>query len=153
MLDIDFLKEALIECKACGIHTAVDTAGHLPYEYFEKILPYTDLFLYDVKVIDSEKHKKYTGVGNELILSNLSMLTKANARVWIRIPVIFDVNDSIEEMSAIRSLLLEYGYPEKVELLPYHAMGERKYNAIGRHPCSFSAPCEDKMNALNAIFE
>ena len=153
MLYIDFLKEALIECKARGIHTAVDTAGHLPFEYFEKILPYTDLFLYDLKIIDSEKHKKYTGVGNELVLDNLSRIARANARIWIRIPIIHTVNDTVEEMSKVRDLLLKYGYPDKVELLPYHSMGEHKYNAIGKHPCNFSAPSDDKLKELTAVFE
>ena len=74
MLQIDFLEEILKACKENGIHTAVDTAGHVPYERFEQILPYTDLFLYDVKCFDSDKHKQYTGVENQLILKNLKFM-------------------------------------------------------------------------------
>ena len=70
MLQIDFLAEILKKCKENGIHTAVDTAGHIPFESFKKILPYTDLFLYDIKIFDTQKHKQYVGVGNELILEN-----------------------------------------------------------------------------------
>ena len=71
MLQIDFLLEILKKCKENGIHTAVDTAGHVSFEDFKRVLPYTDLFLFDIKVFDSKKHKKYIGVGNELILENL----------------------------------------------------------------------------------
>ena len=75
MLQIDELLELMKKCKDQGLHTALDTAGHVPYEYFERILPYTDLFLYDVKCMDSNKHKKYTGVENRLILENLKNLS------------------------------------------------------------------------------
>ena len=75
MLQIDFLEEILKKCKENGLHTAVDTAGNVPYEYFERILPYTDLFLYDVKCIDEALHKEGTGVSNKRILENLKKLS------------------------------------------------------------------------------
>ena len=84
MLQIEFLTKILKACKENGIHTAVDTAGHVPYERFEQILPYTDLFLYDVKCFDSEKHRQYAGVGNGLILENLKKLLAKSTPVWIR---------------------------------------------------------------------
>ena len=152
MLEIDFLEELLARCKAEGIHTAVDTAGHVPFAYFERILPYTDLFLYDVKIIDSEKHKRYTGAPNELILSNLAKLLKMDRSVWVRIPVIPSINDSAEEITAIRKTLDLYGFPEKVELLPYHAMGEHKYEALGMEAQTFTVPSEEKILQLRKIF-
>ena len=152
MLQIDFLEEILKECKRCGLHTAVDTAGQVPFASFERILPYTDLFLYDVKCYDSEKHKQYTGVGNELILENLARLLRADAGVWVRIPIIAGINDSIEDMTAIRRMLDSCGYPQRVELLPYHAMGEHKYAAIGKKGQSFSVPDTKKMMELRNIF-
>ena len=78
MLQIDFLAEILKKCKENGIHTAVDTAGHIPFERFEKILPHTDLFLYEIKMFDSEMHKKYVGVDNELILENLKKMQQTS---------------------------------------------------------------------------
>ena len=152
MLQIDFLLEILKKCKENGIHTAVDTAGHIPFESFKKILPYTDLFLYDIKIFDTQKHKQYVGVGNELILENLKKLFKANAKIWIRIPIIPDVNDSIEEMQLIRDFLDKNGKPEKIELLPYHAMGENKYSAIGENVCTFNTPTNETMGLLKSIF-
>lgn len=153
MLQIDFLAEILKKCKENGIHTAVDTAGHIPFESFEKILPYTDLFLYDVKMFDNENHKKYVGVGNDLILENLKKLFKAGAKIWVRIPVIAEVNDSVEEMQKIKCFLDSCGAPEKVDLLPYHAMGENKYIAIGKNAQYFNPPDNNKLNELKAVFD
>ena len=152
LLQIDFLEAILKECKRNGIHTAVDTAGHVPFVCFERILPYTDLFLYDIKCYDSEKHKKYTGTSNELILSNLKRLLQSGKAIWIRIPIIPDVTDNEEELLTIKAFLSSYGCPEKVELLPYHDMGEHKYAALGKMAQTFSVPSEEKMIQLKKIF-
>ena len=148
MLQIDFLTEILKKCKESGIHTAVDTAGHIPWESFEKIISYTDLFLYDIKSMNDEIHKEYTGVTNTLILENLIKLLKSKACVWIRIPIIPGVNDTEEEMKNIKAFFESYGYPEKTELLPYHAMGEHKYEALGKTAEKFDAVAKDKIEKL-----
>ena len=152
MLQIDFLTEILKACKENGIHTAVDTAGCVSYDRFERILPYTDLFLYDVKCMDNARHKTFVGVGNDLILTNLRKLLKAGVRVWVRVPVIPDVNDTAEEMERLAAFLDTAGRPEKVELLPYHAMGEHKYTALGMEAKRFSVPDEETMTRLRAVF-
>lgn len=152
MLQVDFLIGILKACKEKGIHTAVDTAGHVSFEVFEKVLPFTDLFLYDLKVWDREKHRKYVGVGNEQILRNLEKLLQRGARVWVRIPVIPGVNDSVAEMEHIRNFLQKAGKAEKVELLPYHAMGEHKYGALGRKAEIFEVPDGAKMERLRKVF-
>ena len=152
MLQMDFLCEILKKCKENGIHTAVDTAGYVPFEYFEKIMPFTDLFLYDIKILNSEKHKKFVGAENELILENLKRLFEINAKIWVRIPVISDINDSIEEMQKMKEFLDSCSKPEKIELLPYHAMGENKYRAIGKIPQIFKTPDAEKMEQLKQIF-
>lgn len=153
MLQIDFLVEILKKCKENGIHTAVDTAGHIPFESFEKILPYTDLFLYDIKIFDSQKHKQYVGVSNELILENLKKLFERKAKLWIRIPIIPGVNDSIEEIQKMKDFLKTIGTAEKIELLPYHAMGENKYRAIGKEPQIFKTPDAENMKRLKEILD
>jgi len=153
MLQIDFLCEILKKCKENGIHTAVDTAGYVPFESFEKVLPYTDLFLYDIKCYDSENHKKYIGVDNSLILENLKKLFKAKAKIWIRIPVISGVNDNTTEMKAIKDYVYSVGLPEKVELLPYHSMGENKYHALNKTPVNFFPPSDEKIKDLRKIFD
>lgn len=152
MLQLGFLKELLDSCKKEKIHTAVDTAGAVPWRSFEEILPYTDMFLYDVKSMNSQRHKEYTGVGNERILENLSRLLQMQKRVWVRVPVIPGVNDTLEEMRALRAFLLANGYPEKVELLPYHRMGEMKWKALGQKATLFNPPSVDKIDMLrNAV--
>ena len=131
MLQPDFLEALLKNCKTEGIHTAVDTAGDVPWEVFARILPYTDLFLYDVKLMDPQSHKKYTGVWNYRILENLRQLLTAGAKVWIRVPVIPGINDGAQEREAREAFLRNLPRAEKVEYLPYHSMGENKYPALG----------------------
>jgi len=152
MLQIDFLETILRACHENGIHTAVDTAGCVRYEYFERILSVTDLFLYDVKCIDDALHQRYVGVSNELILSNLKRLLHAGANVWVRIPVIGGVNDNEDEMKRIRDFLDGCPTPLRIELLPYHAMGEHKYAALGKEVTRFSVPDEGQMATLRAVF-
>lgn len=152
MLQIDFLEKILKKCKESGIHTAVDTAGNVLWENFERILPFTDLFLYDIKTLNNELHKKYTGVSNNLILQNLKMLFEKSANVWIRIPVICKVNDNACEMEKIKTFLKNYN-PQKTELLPYHKMGEHKYDALGMQITKFDAPSNEVINKLKKILE
>lgn len=152
MLQTDFLTELLKRCKEEGLHTALDTAGHIPFEYFERIMPYTDLFLYDVKCFDAEIHKRYTGVTNELILENLKKLLHLKTPIWVRIPIIPSVNDSIAEMKKIKSLFDLFGQPKKIELLPYHAIGNSKYEAMNKEYPIFSVPSKEKMRELNSVF-
>ena len=151
MLQIDFLKDVLKECKKNGIHTAVDTAGHVPYERFAQILPYTDLFLYDLKCFDLKKHERFIGVGNELILNNLKKLLITGKQIWVRIPIIANINDSEKEMEDIKKFFTDFGKPEKVELLPYHAMGEHKYMALGKDLRKFDVPSKEKLETLKNI--
>lgn len=128
MLQIDALTELLKCCKEEGIHTAVDTAGNVPWSYFEKVLPWTDLFLYDIKAHNPEVHKKCTGVTNERILHNFRILADQGARIIVRIPYIPELNGT--ELEAIATFLSSY--PQlRVELLPYHSMGNPKYHALG----------------------
>ncbi len=153
MLQIDFLEQMLKECQSRDIHTAVDTAGAVPFSYFERIIPYTDLFLYDIKCMDREIHKRYTGVSNELILENLRKLIARNVNITLRIPIILGVNDRMEEMLAVKNFLFESRKKIKVELLPYHSMGEYKYSALGRAVPAFCAPADEKMRELRAVFD
>ena len=150
MLQPDFLCKILKKCKDAGIHTAVDTAGHIDWKAFERVLPYTDLFLYDIKAFDSDVHRKYTGVSNKLILANLKNLFESGANVWIRIPVIPGVNDTIEEMQNIKNFLAPYN-PSKIELLPYHGMGENKYEALGMKKISFDVPDKKVIAMLKKV--
>lgn len=129
MLYPQHLKKILQMCKSHGIHTSIDTAGDVPFESFEEILEYTDLFLYDIKMLDNQKHIEYTTAHNTRILENLKKLFDKQCKIWIRVPVIPGVNDSEEEIQSIKDFLSNYN-PEKIEFLPYHSFGENKYAAL-----------------------
>ncbi|HHW32289.1 MAG TPA: glycyl-radical enzyme activating protein [Clostridiaceae bacterium] len=129
MLHANFLKKTLKMFKDLGIHTTIDTCGYVPWENFEKVLPYTDLFLYDVKVMDPVRHKEYTGVDNSLILANLKKIIDLGASVIIRVPLIPGYTDNPDDMEALGNFII--GTLEnkiiRVELLPYNKLAESKY--------------------------
>ena len=125
----DFCAELLAALKAEGIHTAVDTCGFVKREAFEKVLPYTDIFLYDIKHIDDAAHREGTGQGNGLILENLAYLHEKRKAVEIRIPLIPDYNDGAAE--DIGALLARYDNITKVRVLKYHNMAQSKYASLG----------------------
>lgn len=127
MLYPEFLAEIAEKCAAGGISVAIDTAGNLPWSNFEKILPYASCFLYDVKALDPELHKKGTGADNLLILENLEKLIGMGKDIIIRTPVIPDYNDG-DELERIKKYCTDRGL--KHELLPYHAIGESKKAAL-----------------------
>lgn len=130
LMQADFAEELLREFSAQGVHTAIDTCGHAPWNAFERTLPFCRLYLFDVKHMDSEKHRQATGQGNELILDNLRRLAASGARIQIRIPLIPDFNDDDENIRRTGEFLGEIR-PEKIKLLPYHDMAHVKYRAIG----------------------
>ena len=127
MLQISFLPELARLCKQHGVSVAVDTAGCVPYGYFEEILPYIDLFLYDIKCLDSDLHKCGTGQDNGLILENLNCLIKTGKKIIIRTPVIPHFNDG-NELTRIETYCNERRLP--VEFLPYHEYGLDKSRAL-----------------------
>jgi pyruvate formate lyase activating enzyme len=127
----DFTIKLLKEFKDKAIHTTIDTTGYASWEVIDKILNYTDLILYDIKHLDPRQHFKFTGVYNEMILSNLEKILKKRARIWIRVPVIPEFNDSKDYMQKLAKYLEEKPI-EKVSLLPYHEWGKHKYKYLGR---------------------
>lgn len=132
MLQIDFLQGLLSGAKTLGLHTAVDTAGNVPFRLFEGIFPVTDLFLYDIKCIDDDMHIKATGRSNRLILENIRRLSEAEAAIWVRIPMIPGVNYTIDSMARTADLLEPLRRIERVELLTFHRLGGGKYESLGK---------------------
>lgn len=151
MLQMDFLYALLRKCHDLGIHTAVDTAGNVSWDCFERILPVTDLFLYDVKCADEKVHEKYTGVTNKLILENLYRLTELGAKVLVRVPLIANVNDTPTEIDGIAKILCR-AKPQGFEVLPYHRLGEGKQIALGREPEIFDIPNSDSVKNAKEKF-
>jgi len=133
LMQFDFLLETLKKLKEAGFHTAVDTSGYVSVEKIKAIKPFTDLFLFDIKHLDSATHLKYTGVSNELILSNFDMLLNSGAKVKVRVPVIPGVTASREFMTTLYRFL--NSRKDKnitgINLLPYHKTGSSKYRRFG----------------------
>jgi len=126
MMQIDFLYELLKECKTENIDTALDTCGHAEFENFERIHHLVDLFLYDIKIIDDNAHRKYTGESNRHILANLKRLAEMGKKIELRIPLIPGITDTRENIEAIRDFLKSLPGIEKVSLLPYNKLVEDK---------------------------
>ena len=126
----DFTKELLRLAGRQGLHTALETAGHVPWRAFLLVLPYTDLFLFDFKVSAFASH--WIGADGQLILRNLKRLQEAGKRIILRCPVIPGVNDNTEHLRAIAALLSSCPKIDSVELLAYHRLGISKYAGIGQ---------------------
>ncbi|MEE0946672.1 MAG: glycyl-radical enzyme activating protein [Acutalibacteraceae bacterium] len=124
----DFCAELLKRLKEEGIHTAVDTCGYVQRESIDKVLPYTDVFLYDIKAIDSNVHIKCTGQPNELILENLKYIDSMNKAIEIRIPYVPDYNSG--EIEKIGKFIAELKNVTKVRVLAYHNYSGSKYEAL-----------------------
>lgn len=140
LMQPDFAGELLKACKAQGWNTAIETEGCAETETYLRLVPYIDTILMDIKHMDPEKHRLFTGVSNELILNNARRVS-AFAPLTIRVPVIPKFNESEEEIRAIAEFAASLGKVRYVHLLPYHSLGENKYRMMG---------IEYKMNRLSA---
>lgn len=129
LLQPQFAAEILRLCKERGIHTVIETEGDVAFEAFEQVKPYTDQFFFDMKLADSNLHKKYTGTDNTRILHNLEKLCK-EAEVCVRIPIIPGVNNTEEELQNIANILCKFNIGE-YELLAFHQYGKGKYKSCG----------------------
>lgn len=123
-------RDLLMECKAEGINTAIETCGHIKTDKLLQIAEYVDLFLFDIKHMDPKRHNELTGIGNEQILQNLKELLKRRYNVKVRMPMLKGINDSKEEIDQVIQFLLPFRDDPNfkgVDLLPYHKMGVGKY--------------------------
>jgi pyruvate formate lyase activating enzyme len=128
----EFTLELLKRCKQLELHTTVDTSGFGSTAILEEISKYTDLFLFDIKLVDKERHQQHTGVSNEIILQNLELLSKLGKRIWIRLPVIPGINDDEENISATAKLIQATAGVEQINLLPYHNAAMEKYKRLNK---------------------
>jgi len=130
--------EALLRlAKAERLDTAIETTGNAPWETLEAVRPYVDLWLFDLKHMDSPAHRKWTGLGNELILSNLRRLAATGAPVRVRVPLIPGVNSSADNLRHTAEFVTQLGGAVRsLDLLPYHKLAHAKYDALGRN-CAF----------------
>jgi len=131
LLQKDFLISLLEFCKEKGINTAIETCGYSSWEVLSNVSRLTDLFLFDLKIMDEESHRKFTGVSNNIILENLRKLSSVHKKIIVRIPVIPGVNDNIENINKTADFILSLGIKE-AHLLPFHSAGIEKYRRLRR---------------------
>lgn len=133
LLQADFVTALLKKYKSVGVHTAIETTGYAPWEKLEKVARWCNLIYYDIKLMDSQKHKKYTGMDNFLILENIKKLTEnfPEVDIIIRTPVVPGINEQEQDIMDIVKFLETLPNLQDYELLPYHSYGSSKYEQLG----------------------
>ena len=132
LLQQDFLLALLRACKEKEIHTALDTCGFAPWETLDSMREYVDLFLYDLKLMDDAKHRKFTGVSNEFILGNLQALSQRRHNIFLRVPLIPGINDDDENIRQIGAFAAALPHLNRVDILPYHHAAVEKYKRLNK---------------------
>lgn len=153
LMQADFLKTLLAGCRDREIHTAVDTSGFAPREKLMGVGELTDLFLFDLKMMDEKRHRHYTGVSNRVILDNLRELAPRHNNIVIRIPVLPGINDDEENFNATGRFVTTLPGVRRVHILPYHRAGAEKYRRLGKTYSlpDLRPPDDDKMNDIAGI--
>ena len=151
LIQADFCAELLRQLKEHGISTAVDTCGFVPRSALEKVIPYTDVFLYDVKAVDGAVHLRCTGQDNRQILENLRYLDARGCKIEVRVPFVPEWNDG--EMEKIAALLQGMKNVTRVRVLPYHSFAGSKYAALGlEDKLPKQLPADEEVKAAEALF-
>ena len=150
----DFLIDVLKGCKGRNLHTAMETCGFVSWDILERVSPHVDLFLYDIKHMNEDKHKTLTGVSNRLILSNLERIAAMN-EVIVRMPLIPDINDDEENIKAVGAFLSRLGKIGEVHLLPYHRLGVSKYEKLKKEYRlhKIAPPVQGGIEAVQRVLE
>lgn len=151
----DFAVALLQAAKENGINTAMESTGYAKYETIARYLPYLDLYLMDIKHMNSKKHEQFTTKPNEVILENAKKIAKNAKKLIIRVPVIPTFNDTEEEIMQIARFAKSLPNVHELHLLPYHRLGQDKYKGLGRQYelADLLPPTEDKMQRLKQAAE
>ncbi len=156
MLQSEFLVEALKACKERGYHTAVDTSGYSSTENLRSVIPFTDLFLFDIKHLDDASHIEFTGVSNKVILANYRLLLESGKDIMLRTPVIPGFNDDPDHLERLKQFILttKTRSLKKLNLLPFHKIGSSKYKRfnIPYRMGSVEPYSKEKMDDLKEFF-
>jgi pyruvate formate lyase activating enzyme len=148
LLQFEFALDILKKAKANDLHTAIETCGFADKSKIIKIAEYTDLFLFDFKEGNPKRHKAYTGADNGLILNNLSLLNELKKDILLRCPIIPGYNDRQENYDKICELANTFTSIIGIEIEPYHAFGESKYETLGRQKLEISTQADEQINEI-----
>lgn len=141
-----FVRAVLSRCQEEGVHTAVDTSGYGNQEDLLSLAAETDLFLFDLKLMDDEKHKQYTGFSNRPILENLAALATVHHNIWLRVPIVPGITDDSDNLDAIAERAAELPAVRQVCLLPYHKTAAEKFKRMGLpYPLEHTEPPNSEM--------
>ena len=144
------------KCRKAGIHTCIETSGQVPESALKQVIPYTDYVLYDIKHMDPETHRRYTGHPNNLILSNAGIAAASGVEMLFRMPLVPDVNDSPQNIKETADFLRGLGDKNlRIELMPYHRLGIGKYESLSRpyHLPDSVAPGQELVESIKKAFE
>lgn len=150
LLQPAFLEALLARCRAEGIHAAIETCGHAPREAILRVQRYSPLFLFDVKLVDHDRHRVVTGAANAQILANLRELARQRADIVIRFPLVPGITDDEENVSGVAALAASVG-ARRVDVLPYHRAGIARYPRLGRTSRLESVPAATTKDTASAV--
>jgi pyruvate formate lyase activating enzyme len=149
-----FLESLVDECVLLGIDIALETSMHFGWDELKPLLEKVDMIFADMKHMDSEQHKKWTGVGNETVLENLKKLSLLGKEIVIRIPLVSGINDTYENINSTADFIKRHLAVKGVELLTYHNLGKDKYESLGRtFDESFEKPSKEGIKQIERTFE
>jgi len=153
LMQADALEELLVLSKEKGYHTAIDTSGYAEPAAVKKVMETTDLWLFDLKLIDDLKHIEFTGVSNDLALNNLETLARAGKKITIRFPLIPGITDDNDNLKSI-ALLMKKLALTRIDVLPYHSIAKDKYKRMGKMFLmeGLKDPDEGKINEVKDFF-
>jgi pyruvate formate lyase activating enzyme len=155
LLQPQFVCDLFEKCRRAGIHTCVETSGYIAESALRQVLPYTDLVLYDLKHLNSEKHRQYTGKPNDLILSNAKIVAASGVETLFRMPLIPKINDDMQNIKMTAEFLHELGNNTlRIELIPYHRLGKGKYESLDKefHLSEILSPEPNEIDSVKNEF-
>jgi pyruvate formate lyase activating enzyme len=154
LMQAPFVIDAMGRLRAEGVHTALDTCGFAAWADLEAAAAQASLVLYDLKLMDDERHRAATGVSNRLILQNLEKLAATHRAIWIRMPIIPGVTDDAANLEAAAAFVKQLNGVRRIDLLPYHAIGEAKFARAGKDYTlhGTASPTLERLEALAGGF-
>ncbi len=138
LFQYDFSREVLKKCRTQGVHTAIETCMYAKKEIFQSFFGLVDLFIVDIKIMDPDKHQKYVGTGNDLILSNFKTLSKSNQNILVRIPLIPEITSTEDNIRSISQFVVKNAPDTAIELINFNPLAENKYRLMGKDNISLS---------------
>ncbi len=154
-LQVDMLRKLTNKLYDKAIDLTIETSGYFNFDEVKDILKKQNLIFVDIKHMDHEKHRLHTGIGNKKVLNNISRLNELKVPIVVRIPVIHGVNSDIENIKETAKFVKDNIDSPKIELLPYHSLGDAKYEALGwkKQPAKYKTPYEQHLKELYRIIE